>query len=107
MNRNGFTLTELLVAIVLLSIIMAITIPSLFLYKKETDKTLYYEYERMMVLYAEESEIAKEKIKLSELNGLENIKKDCQGYVKKKNNEYKAYISCNHKYQTKGYEKEE
>lgn len=107
MNKKGFTLTELLIVIVLLSIIMSITIPSMISYKNASDKSLYAEYEKMMVLYAEEGNFQKNKIMLSELEGLETIKKSCKGYVKRNNDSYKAYISCSNQYQTKGYEKEE
>lgn len=100
MNRKGFTLMELLATIVILGLIMLIIFPSITKLMKNNDSKKYDTYERMMVEYAIVSDIlpdANNNIKLSQLNELADVKKECVGYVHvidKSKNEYKAYISC-------------
>lgn len=100
MNRKGFTLMELLATIVILGLIMLIIFPSITKLMKNNDSKKYDTYERMMVEYAIVSDIlpdANNNIKLSQLNDLADVKRECTGYVHvidKSKNEYKAYISC-------------
>ena len=90
---------ELLATIVILAMIMIIIYPSINKLMKNNNEKKYQSYEDMMVEYAIVSEVApvNNVIKLSQLNELNEVKRECTGYVKvidKSKNQYKAYISC-------------
>ena len=102
MNDKGFTLIELLIVIALIGTISLMLVPSMAIYYEKGNEELYNSYEKMMAEYAKVSEIKKDRIELNELEGLDNIKKECKGYVITKDNNYQAFISCSN-YQTIGY----
>lgn len=114
MNKKGYTLMELLVVIVIIGLILLFVYPAINEMINKNNTEMYTQYENMMVEYAKASStkatISRQNIylKLSSLEGLEQVKKDCKGYVHlkyvtNKPNEYKAYISCNNGYKTTGY----
>lgn len=114
MNNKGFTMMEILAAIVIVGIILIFIYPSITEISKKNSDEKYKSYEKMMVEYAMISKDRnKEIIKLSELSDLDIIinpdssNKECRGYVIIDHtvtpNTYKAYISCSDKYKTSGY----
>ena len=99
MNKKGFTIMELLATIVILAMIMMMIFPSITKLLKNNDEKKYQTYEDMMVEYAIVSEVAPVNniIKLSQLDELADVKRECTGYVKvidRTKNQYKAYILC-------------
>ena len=110
MNKNGFTLIELLATILIIAFIMGIVFPSIKRISEENKEKIYYTYEEMMIEYAQANiHNSIDFIELADLEGLENIKKECDGYVIINHNlspvEYKSYIKCENGYQTPGYNK--
>ena len=106
LNKNGFTLMEVLTVIIVITAIMLITLPLINSIRERNNKELYSSYEKIMEEYAIASSLNKGKILLSELDGLDKIKNECSGYVMITGNSpksYKAYIKCSDKYQTSGY----
>ena len=110
LNNKGFTLMEVLTVIVVITAVMMITLPLIGSITKKNQDELYHSYEKMMEEYARASGIKnKDKIMLSELDGLDQIKKECginNGFVIVDNVSlnYKAYIKCGDKYKTYGYD---
>lgn len=109
MNKKGFTLMELLAAIVIIGVVLMIVYPEISKISKKNSDDLYKSYENMMVEYAMVSQLKNNTIiKLSELEELVQIKKECKGYVTINHNvtpnDYKAYIRCGDKYKTTGYD---
>ena len=107
MNKNGFTLVEVLVVMIILGFLLMLIIPSIDKLIKDNDEKKYESYERMMEEYAAiYPNKALSTIKLSILDNLDEVKKKCIGYVKvidRDKNDYKAYIKCGEKYTTTGY----
>lgn len=108
MNKNGFTLVELLTVIVIISLVLMIIYPSVTKILQRNSNEMYESYEKMMVEYAQISPLnGNSIIKLANLDELDKVKKECKGYVTIDHsvtpNVYKAYISCEGKYQTIGY----
>lgn len=82
MNKSGFTLTELLVTIVIIGVIMGLVIPSATRLSRENKNKIYEEYKNMMIEYAKVSKYKdRDYIKLTELDELQKVKNECQGYV--------------------------
>ena len=111
MNNKAFTIIELLSAIIIISIIMALVFPAAFNVRKKNKTRIYTEYENMMVEYARISPLNKEDIiDLADLEELDRVKRECIGYVtidhESEPNEYKAYISCGDDYETEGFNQE-
>ena len=112
MNNKGFTLVELLAAVVIIALIMGIVLPSASRMSNENSNRIYQEYENMMEEYALISEYKGQSIiDLSNLDELSKVKNDCAGYVKLiKSNpiEYQAYVKCpkcgNSNYKTSGFD---
>lgn len=113
MNKKGFTIIELLVTIVVLAMIMMIIFPLITKLMNNNNEKKYQTYEDMMVEYTIVSELspdANNTIKLSQLNELADVKRECSGYVKvidKTKKQYKAYVSCGtngENYKTNGYD---
>lgn len=110
LNNKGFTLMEVLTVIVVITAVMMITLPLIGSITKKNQDELYHSYEKMMEEYARASGIKnKDKIMLSELDGLDQIKKECginNGFVIVENVSlnYKAYIKCGDKYKTDEYD---
>lgn len=107
LDERGFTLIEVLTVIVVITAVMMITLPLINSLSNKNTKELYNSYEKMMEEYAIASNIKnKDKIMLSELDGLDKVKSECEGYVLVNNEsskEYKAYIKCGDKYITDNY----
>lgn len=106
MKNKGFTLIELLAVIVILTVLMMVVMPSINKMIKSNNEKKYSNYEQMMIEYAiiDKDKIGDDnKIYLNELQELNDVKKECTGYVLYDNNQYSAYISCGDKYQTTGY----
>lgn len=114
MNKHGYTVMELLVVIVIIGLILLFVYPLLDDIMSDNNKEKYNQYESMMVEYAKANntkatiEVPNIYLKLSELDGLVQIKNECSGYVHikyvlNKPNEYTSYISCDSGYQTTGY----
>ena len=107
MNKNGFTLVELLATIVVIAIVMGIVLPSALKVSRDNSDKTYKEYEKMMEEYALISVYKGQNvILLSELEELGKVKNECEnGYVVRISTqplEYKAYLSCD-KYITPNY----
>ena len=108
MNKKGFTLVEVLAVIIILGFLMMLVIPSIDKLMKDNDEKKYMTYEDMMVEYAivyPNKNLTT--IKLSLLDNLDEVKKNCTGYVKvidRNKNDYKSYIKCGNKYITSGYD---
>ena len=110
MNRRGFTLIELIATILIIAFIMSIVFPSITRVSKENDKRMYYEYENMMIEYAQvnvNNNNNNSIINLNDIDGLDKVKKDCEGYVTINRDitppKYQAYIKCGNNYMTPGY----
>ena len=100
MNRKGFTLIELLATIVIIAIIMSLVFPAASKMKKDNEGKICDEYHKMMIEYARVNKKNNEDyIDLNELDELNKVKSDCDGYVIIDHTinpvSYKAYISCN------------
>lgn len=107
MNKKGFTLAELLAVMVILALLMMLIVPSIDKLMNNTDEQKYETYEKMMEEYAAVyPDKSLTTIKLSLLDNLEDVKKNCTGYVtvNRSTNDYKAYISCGDKYTTEGFD---
>lgn len=103
MNKNGFTLTELLVTIVIIAIVMIMVFPSAMRVSNDNKNRLYEEYARMMEEYALVSPLKNRDnvdtlgIGLHELGDLDKSISDCSGYVLRESVsplKFKAYIKC-------------
>ena len=115
MNNKGFTMMEVLAAIVIVSVILMVVYPSVSEISKKNNEDKYHNYEKMMVEYAMINKNRdKDVLKLSELDDLELIinpdatDKKCKGYVTINHstnpNTFNAFISCdNGTYITTGY----
>ena len=103
MNQKGFTLVELLAVIVIISLLMMITYPSIVKIINDNNEEIYRGYEKAMVEYAKISPYrTQDKILLSELdddNALDGMRRDnCDGYVLINHTTtpvtYQAFIKC-------------
>ena len=107
MNKKGFTVVEVLAVMIILGLLMLLVVPSISKLMKDNDEKKYSTYEKMMEEYAV---VYPDKgltyIKLSQLTNLEDVKRNCTGYVKvdRNENEYEAYIKCGDIYTTTGFE---
>ena len=106
-NKKGFTLLEVLTSIIIITILMMITLPLINSLSKKNSNELYHSYEKMMEEYVIAGQNKnKETVLLSEIDGLDQIKKECKGYVSISQDNppiYKAYIKCGDKYTTENY----
>ena len=93
MNRNGFTLTELLIVIAIIALLTIMVLPSVNRITANNEKKKYEAFEKMVKEYAEAQEV-ENGTNLCDLDGLEDVKKLCSGYVTLIDGKYKAYISC-------------
>ena len=100
MNRNGFTLAEMLTVIVIMTLVILISLPSLKTLFEKNNKEKYASYEKMMIEYAKASNIKDNTtIPLDELGDLKkNMDSECTGYVTITNGAYKAHLTCGNKY---------
>lgn len=109
MNKRGFTLVELLAVIIIMSLIMMMSFPSIQGMIKTNNKKKYEAYERSMHEYAKayyEDETAIIGLESLRNEGLTGIDSECIGYVDPVNN-YKAYLKCLDDYQTEGFSLED
>ena len=106
MNKKGFTLMELIAAIVIMAFIMMIIFPSVQDMMDNNNEDTYKSYERMMVEYAKVNPLRKtqSRIMLTDLEELETVKQECKGYVditvSGGKYSYTPYIKCGEKYRT-------
>lgn len=106
--KKGFTLTELLVSIVIITMLLMVVLPTISNIMNKNNEQLYASYEEMTVEYAKISDSKdKNRIELNEISGIEKVQKECTGYVLVDKSStpynYKAYLKCGSKYQTAGY----
>ena len=103
MNRKGFTLSELLIVIGIVALLTIMVIPSISKINSNNEKKKYGAYENMLKEYAEAHEVS-DTTNLCDIDGLEDVKKLCQGYVRVSGGKYTAYINCPKVgYKTSGY----
>jgi len=103
MNRNGFTLTELLIVIAIVALLTIMVLPSVNRITANNEKKKYGSYEKMFAEYAEAQEVS-DLTNLCDIEGLEDVKALCSGYVRVTDGRYTAYISCPRAdYKTDGY----
>lgn len=104
MNKNGFTLAELLAVLVLLGIVMMLILPSIRGLYSDNQTTQYEKYEELMIEYTKTLPNYENKdiVCLNDLNIKKMNEFECQGYVIKSN--LKAYLKCFDKNGTKTYE---
>ena len=97
MNRQGFTLVELISVIILITLVMMLIVPALSSLMNSNRKKEYETYMDMMIEYTKTYPNYREKeyICLNELNIKKiNNNTDCNGYVTVNGNTLKAYLSC-------------
>ena len=102
MNKNGFTLAELLAVMVLLALVMILVVPGVSSIKRNNDKKQYQTYLDMMIEYTKTIPLYKEKtfVCLSNLKMQPiNEKIGCSGYVLITNsgNTLTPYLHCENK----------
>ena len=80
--KKGFTLTELLVSIVIITMLLMVTLPTIGNIVKKNNDELCHSYEEMVIEYAKLND-KKETgmINLDDIDGLSEVKKECTGYV--------------------------
>lgn len=106
MNKKGFTLMELIAAIVIMAFIMMMIFPAVSDLMNNNDTDMYKSYEKMMIEYAMVNPLRKteSRIMLQELEELKKVKDECKGYVDITVTDdiysYKPYIKCGDKYRT-------
>ena len=110
MNKQGFTLVELISVVVLISLVMMLIVPGLSSLMNANRRKEYQTYMDMMIEYTKTYPGYKEReyICLDELNIKEiNNNTDCNGYVEIDNNRLKSYLSCykgtEKKFETEGF----
>ncbi len=95
-NNKGFTLAELLVVIAIITLISIMVFPAISKMWANNEKKKFESYEKMT---AEFAEATKERGSvnitcLGKATDLEEVKRDCVGYVVESNGKYKTYIHC-------------
>ena len=96
-NNKGFTLTELLVVIGIITLITIMVFPAISKMWSNNEKKKFESYEKMTAEFAEAS---RERGTVSICNlgkktDLEEVKRECVGYVTEQaNGSYKAYLNC-------------
>ena len=109
MMKKGFTLTELLVTIVIITMLLMIVLPTISNIINKNNDELCGAYEEMVYEYARINFDNKtSRIVLSEIDGLDEVKSKCSGYViiDKTTDvyDYKPYLSCSNGCKTEGYD---
>lgn len=112
MNKQGFTLVELIAVIVLIALVSMLTFPNLNNLRKNNNEKEFITYQDMMVQYARATPNYRnrEYICLNELNIKKiNEQMDCSGYVTiTSSNILTPYLSCsqngNKLYETDNYD---
>ncbi len=106
--KKGFTLMELLVSIVIMTMLLLVVLPTISKIINKNNNELFTSYEDMVAEYAALSAYKNnDRIELNNIEGLDTVKKECTGYVITTKTTtpytYKAYIKCGNKYKTSGY----
>ena len=105
-NNKGFTLVELLVVISILTLLTIMVFPAISKMWANNEKKKFESYEKMTAEFAEATR-ERGTIDLCNLGkptDLEEVKRDCVGYVVESNDVYKAYINCEKAgYSSEGY----
>ena len=105
-NNKGFTLAELLVVIAILTLLTIMVFPSISKMWANNEKKKFESYEKMTAEFAEATREhgTVDLCTLGTSTDLEDVKRDCDGYVTETNGVYKAYIHCEKAdYSTEGY----
>ncbi len=95
-NNKGFTLAELLVVLGIITLITIMVFPAISKMWSNNEKKKLESYQKMTAEFAE-ADRQRGTVSLCDLGGsldLEEVKKDCVGYVIENNGVYKAYINC-------------
>ena len=81
--KKGFTLTELLVSIVIITMILMIALPAITNIIQKNNKDLCDSYKKMFIEYAMVSDKRETStnINLTDIDGLDKVKKECTGYI--------------------------
>ena len=105
MNKNGFTLVELLAVVIIMVLIMGLAFPAISGMISGSNQKKYEAFEKSMTEYAKayfedsDSIIGLSLLKQKGLTGIDN---DCIGYVDASNN-FKAYLKCGDRTSTDGF----
>ncbi|MBQ8892620.1 MAG: type II secretion system protein [Bacilli bacterium] len=111
MNKNGFTLIELIAVLVLIILVTLITFPNIRNLMNNNNEKEFTTYQDMMIQYAKTmptNKYTSNYICLSNL-GMDKINDAmvCNGYVTKSGNTYTPYLYCTQNgeqlYKTSGY----
>ncbi len=108
MNQKAFTLTELLVSMVIITMLLMIALPTINNIINRNNDELYSSYEDMVEEYAKiSSQKDNDRILLSDIDGIDRVIQECTGYVLVDKTTspytYNAFIKCGNKYQTENY----
>ena len=80
--KKGFTLTELLVSIVIMTMLLMVVLPTMSNIIGKNNEELCKSYKDMTIEYAKVSSHKNDNtIQLNDIEGLETVKKECTGYV--------------------------
>ena len=76
--KKGFTLTELLVSIVIITMLLMIALPTISNIINKNNRELCNSYEKMVIEYAMVSDLKENDIiNVSDLDGLDKVNKEC------------------------------
>ena len=105
-NNKGFTLAELLVVIGIITLITIMVFPAISKMWSNNEKKKFESYEKMTAEFAE-ADRQRGTVSICDLGkkaDLEEVKRDCVGYVTENAGVYKAYLNCEKfGYKTTGY----
>ena len=105
-NNKGFTLTELLVVIGIITLITIMVFPAISKMWSNNEKKKFESYEKMTAEFAE-ADRQRGTVSICDLGkttDLEEVKRDCVGYVVENKGVYKTYLNCEKfNYKTDGY----
>lgn len=80
--KKGFTLTELLVSIVIITMLLMVVLPTINGIMNKNNDELCSSYKEMVIEYAMVSDKKEnDTINLDDLDGLDKVKKECTGYI--------------------------
>ena len=103
-NNKGFTLAELLVVLGIITLITIMVFPAISKMWSNNEKKKLESYQKMTAEFAE-ADRQRGTVSLCDLGksvDLEEVKKDCIGYVIENSGVYKAYLYCErYDYKTK------
>ena len=97
--KKGFTLTELLVSIVIITMLLMVVLPTISNIMNKNNNELCDSYKEIAVEYARISDKREnDTINITELDGIETVQKECTGYVSVDKTTtpytYTAHLTC-------------